>query len=89
MRGVGRDEDPCRAAATRRISSLARRADASYRPGETVNAAKQRSVIRTAEAYLAERRLGLLPCRFDVAEVFLDTDQQPERIEVIENAFAT
>ncbi len=71
------------------IEVRARRADASYRPGETVNAAKQRSVIRTAEAYLAERRLGLLPCRFDVAEVFLDTDQQPERIEVIENAFAT
>lgn len=69
------------------VEVRARQSGAPYRPGATVNGTKQRSVIRAAEAYLAARRLGQPPCRFDVAEVFLDADQQPERIELIENAF--
>lgn len=69
------------------VEVRARQSGAPYRPGATVNAAKQRSVVRTAQAYLAMRRLGQPPCRFDVVEVFLDADQQPERIETIENAF--
>jgi len=69
------------------VEVRARQAGAPYRPGATVTAAKQRNVIRTAEAYLAAHRLGQPPCRFDVAEVFLDWDQRPERIELIENAF--
>lgn len=71
------------------VEVRARRTAAAYRPADTVNAAKQRHVIRTAETYLAEHRLGRPPCRFDIAEVFLDADQHPERIEVIENAFMT
>ncbi len=38
-------------------------------PEDAVNAVKQAQVRRIAEAYLAERKLGSPPCRFDVMAV--------------------
>ncbi len=54
-------------------------------PQEAVNRAKQRQISRLANAYVSFHRLDV-PCRFDVAEVWLSTDVPP-RIVVHENAF--
>ena len=56
------------------------------RPEEAVTEAKQRHLIRAAEAYLYERKLDGAPCRFDVISVLLQRGKQPE-IEHFENAF--
>ncbi|MDX1418915.1 MAG: YraN family protein [Rubricoccaceae bacterium] len=55
------------------------------RPEEAVDEAKQRAILRVAEAYLHERRLVAALCRFDVVAVLLG-DGEPE-IEHFENAF--
>mgnify|MGYP006064927965 FL=1 len=55
-------------------------------PQEAVDAAKQRRLILTASAYLAEKRIDP-PCRFDVIEVFLSRSDAVERIDWLKNAF--
>lgn len=53
---------------------------------ETVNAAKQRKILRSAEYYLYSKKLWEHPCRFDVIGISMDTQQ---RIEITweKNAF--
>ena len=51
-------------------------------PREAVTYSKQSKIIKTAEFYILEKRIDLQP-RFDVIEVFTDT----EEINHIENAF--
>ncbi|MDD5305768.1 MAG: YraN family protein [Deltaproteobacteria bacterium] len=52
-------------------------------PAETVTTAKQRGIRRAAEAYLAERRIGPRPVRFDVVTILWDTME----VEHFENVF--
>lgn len=48
---------------------------------------KQRQIVRAAEWFLAERRLGDVPCRFDVLAVtFPEADEAPQ-IEWVRDAF--
>ena len=62
-----------------------RRGTGFGRPEEAVDEAKQRAILRVAEAYLHERRLGAALCRFDVVAVLLGSG--PPQIEHFENAF--
>ncbi|MCD6045259.1 MAG: putative endonuclease [Gammaproteobacteria bacterium] len=43
---------------------------------ETVNGAKQRKILRSAEYYLYSKKLWDHPCRFDVIGVSMDAEQQ-------------
>ena len=47
-------------------------------PSEAVTPSKQRRIFRTAYAYLEEIKLRDMPVRFDVVEVFLKGDADPE-----------
>ena len=59
-----------------------RRSSLRYgRPAEAVDRQKQAHILRTAQLYLQENRLGDVPVRFDVIEVL------PGQIRHIENAF--
>ena len=62
-----------------------RRGTGFGRPEAAVDEAKQRAIMRVAEAYLHERRLMAALCRFDVVAVLLGGGE-PE-IEHFENAF--
>jgi putative endonuclease len=56
-------------------------------PELSVTREKQRVVVRTAERFLAERRIGECPCRFDVMAI----DNRPGRPPVVrlhKNAFS-
>lgn len=57
-------------------------------PREFVTASKQEKLRTTAQYYLSAKHLDV-PVRFDVAEVYTDSEHTPEntRIEYIENAF--
>ena len=57
-------------------------------PRDYVTAAKQEKLRKTAAFYLSDKELDC-PVRFDVAEVYSDTQHSPEsvRIEYLENAF--
>ncbi len=52
-------------------------------PREAVGRTKQTYLRRAAQRFLIERELTDAPCRFDVAEVWLDIG----KTELIENAF--
>ncbi len=67
------------------VEVKARRGVGFGRPEEAVDAAKQRAILRVAEAYLHERRMGATLCRFDVVAVTFEG--QTPRIEHFENAF--
>lgn len=54
-------------------------------PEAAVDEAKQRAIMRVAEAYLHERRLIPSPVRFDVVAVRFDRDEA--HVEHFENAF--
>ncbi len=56
------------------------------RPEEAVSEAKQRNIIRAAEAYLHESRMEGAMCRFDVVSIVLVADEEP-KIEHFKNAF--
>jgi len=56
------------------------------RPEESVSQAKQRNIVRAAQAYLHERRLEKAACRFDVLSVLLREDGEPV-IEHFKRAF--
>ncbi len=55
------------------------------RPEDAVDAAKQKAIMRVAEAYLHERRLMPSPTRFDVVAVHFGPGEP--RVEHFENAF--
>ena len=60
-------------------------------PGQAVNAAKQRQIVRLAQAFLAlraadEPAIWDAPCRFDVVEVWLGESEAP-RIALHRAAF--
>ncbi len=51
------------------------RADETFgRPEDSVTPAKQRQIRRIATGYLVERRLGDIPCRFDVVSILFNDD---------------
>ncbi len=53
-------------------------------PAQTVGAEKRRRLAHTAQVYIETRRLGRVPVRFDIAEVYGDG-----RVELIKDAFWT
>ena len=55
-------------------------------PEESITAAKQDQIRKIAELYLMKKRLGDIPCRFDVVSVSLDERGRPS-IRHIRNAF--
>ncbi|MCD8026632.1 MAG: YraN family protein [Clostridiales bacterium] len=56
-------------------------------PVDAVDKRKQKRIIKTAAAYLAENRLDVY-CRFDVCEVFVNSDNlKLISINYIKNAF--
>jgi putative endonuclease len=67
------------------VEVKARRGGRFGRPDDAVNRAKQQAIMRVAEAYLFERRLGAAMVRFDVVAVHLATE--PPAIQHLENAF--
>ena len=54
-------------------------------PAEAVGPVKQRQILRTAEWFLQENKLGHLQPRFDVISILMHGEQF--EIEQIENAF--
>ena len=54
-------------------------------PQESVNRAKQRNLIRTAQMYLKKHNLEEVDWRIDVIAIYLQNDKEPE-INYIENA---
>lgn len=56
-------------------------------PREYVTPQKQERLRKTALFYIQEKQLDC-PCRFDVAEVYLDNSGEAPRIEYLKNAFA-
>lgn len=67
------------------IEVKTRSSDAFGAPQEAVNRSKQRQISRLANAYVSFHRLDV-PCRFDVAEVWLSSDAAP-RLVIHQNAF--
>lgn len=56
------------------------------RPGESVDAAKQRRIVLASAAYLAHKKIDA-PCRFDVLEVYLNDDDGVDRVLWLKDAF--
>jgi putative endonuclease len=79
---IGRDGDTIVFAEVKTRLSLA------FGPPEmAVHIRKQRQIVRTAEWFLAERRLKDVSCRFDVLGItFPEADESP-RIEWVRDAF--
>jgi len=67
------------------VEVKARRGDGFGRPEEAVTAAKQRAIMRVAEAYLFERKLGGAIVRFDVVAITFGRCEP--HVEHLENAF--
>lgn len=64
-----------------------RRQDTMTQPYEAVTRSKQQRIIKTAYAYLRDKKIECF-CRFDVCEVFVDPDTlKLIRVNYIENAF--
>jgi putative endonuclease len=64
-----------------------RRADAPEPPEVAVDARKRARLGRLALGYLAARRLGEGPCRFDVVAVTLGADGEPVAVRHHRGAF--
>jgi putative endonuclease len=54
-------------------------------PAEAVTDEKQRRIVLAAEQYLSQKRLGRVPCRFDVVSI-LDRDGDAE-VVILRGAF--
>ena len=67
------------------VEVKARRGTGFGRPEDAVDAAKQKSIRRVAEAWLHERKLFPSPVRFDVVAVLYDRGEPT--VEHFENAF--
>jgi len=64
------------------------RTSTAFGPGHAaVDHRKQRQIVRTAEWFLAERRLAEIACRFDVLAVTLVKDANLPRVDWIRDAF--
>jgi putative endonuclease len=63
-----------------------RRSTAFGLPQEAVGPRKQRQIIRTAQWYMQNNKLGKLQPRFDVLAVFCCAGE-PDRVQHIEHAF--
>jgi putative endonuclease len=59
-----------------------RRGPGFGRPEEAVTFAKQEQIRRIAQAYLAKKRCGDVPCRFDVIAVSLDAEGRPAIVHI-------
>ena len=67
------------------VEVKARRGTGYGRPEEAVTPAKQKAIMRVAEAYLFERKLGGAIVRFDVIAILFE--RGVPTIEHLENAF--
>src|SRR5262249_25403078 len=67
------------------IEVKGRRGTAFGHPAEAVTLEKQRRIFRSAETYLMRRRLGGVPCRFDVVTI-LGADASPQ-VSILRDAF--
>ena len=56
-------------------------------PREFVGKRKQTCLRRAAACYLSRYELDEMPVRFDVAEVYTDSEQRAFRIEYLKDAF--
>lgn len=56
-------------------------------PGLAVHLRKQRQIVRAAEWFLAAKRLGDVPCRFDVLAVTFPEEDEAPHIEWVRDAF--
>ena len=56
-------------------------------PRETIGAGKRRRFDLAAESYLRAKRLASAAIRYDVAEVWLDAEGRPTRVELLVGAF--
>lgn len=63
-----------------------REENTSVRPMEAVDENKQEKITMAANSFLRYTKLDY-PIRFDVCEVYLDSDYKPVEINYIENAF--
>ena len=62
--------------------------DSAFRPVYAVNLQKQKKIMLAAKYYLTTENKSAKQPRFDVAEVFMNSDGKPESINYIENAFS-
>ncbi|MBP6965429.1 MAG: YraN family protein [Armatimonadetes bacterium] len=69
------------------IEVKSRRSDADGAASESVTRRKRGRIVKAALAYLSERSLGEVGCRFDVAEVYF-INGKPVTVEVIKGAFS-
>jgi len=60
---------------------------AAISPRETIGARKRRRFDLAAETYLRGKRLASAAVRYDVAEVWLDQQGRPARVELLIGAF--
>jgi putative endonuclease len=56
-------------------------------PQLAVHWRKQRQIVKAAQWFLAEQRLGDVACRFDVLAIRLTGDETPPHIEWLRDAF--
>ena len=56
-------------------------------PHLAVHQRKQQQIVRTAQWFLAERRVPEVACRFDVLAVTFLRDEQVPRIDWVRDAF--
>ena len=59
--------------------------NAIYAPADAVDAAKRERIIATSQSFLKDYKLDRQP-RYDIIEVYFK-DDEPERVNHIENAF--
>jgi putative endonuclease len=67
------------------IEVKGRRGTAYGLPGESVTGEKQARIIRAAEEYLHRKRIGAVPCRYDVVSI-LESDGGTE-VAILRDAF--
>jgi putative endonuclease len=69
------------------IEVKTRRSEKFGRPGDSVNFAKQKKIVKTALSFISQRRLTDWMSRFDVVEVVIDNNENIQKIILIKNAF--
>ena len=69
------------------VEVKSRRAEMWGTPAEAVTREKQRKIIKTAQHFMLDNPSLDLQPRFDVAEVFLNTDGKPVKLRWIKDAF--
>lgn len=69
------------------VEVKSRRSDVDSAASEAVTRRKRSRIVKAALAYLSERSLGEVGCRFDVAEVYF-VNGKPVTVAVIKGAFS-